>query len=68
MANEELTLQDKDIFVNEKEDSNLLAQSANQDPVEQRGSNLTPVTETGRDTADLLTKSQILRKANSNIK
>ena len=68
MANEELTLQDKDIFINTKEELNPDANSPGQDPSDTQGNNQSPVKESGRDTADLLTKSQILRKANLNIK
>ena len=54
--------------MNNKVDQISIMQSPGQEQSEARGSNLGPETETGRDTADLLTKSQKLRKGNSNIK
>ena len=69
MANEELTLQDKDIFLDGKGQgsNNKLASAAKESARQEQNQSevMTPVVETGRDTADLLAKSeaQKLRKA-----
>ena len=69
MANEELTLQDKDIFLDGKGEGskNKLPSGTKESARQQEGQTevMTPVIETGRDTADLLAKNeaQRLRKA-----
>ena len=54
--------------MNSKADNNPIVQSPGGDRSEAQGSHLGPESETGRETADLITKSQKMRKGNSNIK
>ena len=66
MANEELTLQDKDIFLDGKGTGSKKKQSSGtkESARQQEGQTevMTPVDETGRDTADLLAKSEAQRQ------
>ena len=64
MANEELTLQDKDIFLDDKGIKNKQPSGTKESARQQEGQTevMTPVVETGRDTADLLAKSKAERR------